>query len=99
MDGIPKINLPSFGMASYKFKGSSWKENGANELQLANSLLQAAENWLKLLQVNHPDFQFFASNGYHREENRTKEFVMSKLETIGMFQNPVYVIAMQFVVA
>ncbi|XP_038726376.1 uncharacterized protein LOC120017275 [Tripterygium wilfordii] len=66
MDGIPKINLPSFGMASYKFKGSSWKENGANELQLANSLLQAAENWLKLLQVNHPDFQFFASNGYHR---------------------------------
>ncbi|XP_022766031.1 uncharacterized protein LOC111310919 [Durio zibethinus] len=65
-DGIPKISLPVFGMASYKFKGSMWTETGVRERQHANSLMQVAENWLRLLQVNHPDFQFFASHGmYH----------------------------------
>lgn len=67
MDGIPKISLPTFAMASYKLKGSMWMQNGDNESQLANSLLQAADNWLRLLQVYHPDYQFFVSHGtYHR---------------------------------
>ncbi|GKV23590.1 hypothetical protein SLEP1_g33299 [Rubroshorea leprosula] len=67
VDGIPKISLSVFGMASYKFKGSMWARNGANESehQLANSLMKAAENRLRLLQVNHPDFQFFASHGMY----------------------------------
>ncbi|KAL2626032.1 hypothetical protein AAZV13_07G086800 [Glycine max] len=53
--GVPKISLPTFAMASY------------NESQLANSLLQAADNWLRLLQANHPDYQFFVSHStYHR---------------------------------
>ncbi|XWS48275.1 hypothetical protein CRYUN_Cryun13aG0061200 [Craigia yunnanensis] len=64
-DGIPKILRPVFGMASYKFKGSMWTQNGVSEFQHANSLIQAAENWLRLLQVNHPDFQFFASHGMY----------------------------------
>ncbi|RDX77424.1 hypothetical protein CR513_42462 [Mucuna pruriens] len=64
--GVPKISLPSFAMASYKLKGSIWTQNGVNESQVANSLLQAAD-WLRQLQVNHPDFQFFVSHGtYHR---------------------------------
>ncbi|XP_042501013.1 uncharacterized protein LOC122078888 [Macadamia integrifolia] len=63
MDGVPKISLPVFGMASYKFKGSMWTPNGRCERQLANKLLQDADNWLRSLQVNHPDFQFFASHG------------------------------------
>ncbi|KAJ4972845.1 hypothetical protein NE237_006019 [Protea cynaroides] len=62
MDGVRKISLPVFGLASYKFKGSMWIPNGGCERQVANSLLQAADNWLRLLQVNHPDFQFFASH-------------------------------------
>ncbi|KAJ4960066.1 hypothetical protein NE237_019976 [Protea cynaroides] len=62
MDGFPKISLPVFGLASYKFKGSMWTPNGGCERQVANSLLQAADSWLRLLQVNHPDFQFFASH-------------------------------------
>lgn len=67
IDGVPKLSLPSFGMASYKFKGPMWIQNGVSEHQQANSLAQAAENWLRLLHVNHPDFQFFASHGmYHR---------------------------------
>ncbi|KAF8399076.1 hypothetical protein HHK36_014942 [Tetracentron sinense] len=63
MEGIPKISLPVFGMASYKFKGSMWTPNVGCEGERANSLLQAADNWLRLLKVNHPDFQFFASHG------------------------------------
>lgn len=67
IDGVPKVSLRTFGMASYKFKGPMWIQNGVSEHQLANSLAQAAENWLRLLHVNHPDFQFFASHGmYHR---------------------------------
>jgi hypothetical protein len=63
IDGVPKISLPAFGMASYKIKGSMWTQHGISESQLSNSLMQAADNRLRLLQVNHPDFQFFASHG------------------------------------
>ncbi|KAK5782556.1 uncharacterized protein LOC108454017 isoform X1 [Gossypium arboreum] len=64
-NGIPKISLPVFGMGCYKLKGSIWTQNGVSERQHANSLMQATENWLKLLQVYHPDFQFFASHGMY----------------------------------
>ncbi|KAK9276295.1 hypothetical protein L1049_005826 [Liquidambar formosana] len=57
MDGVPKISLPAFGLATYKFKGSLWIPNG--ECERLNSLLQVADNWLRLLQVNHPDYLFF----------------------------------------
>lgn len=59
MDGVPKMSLPVFGLATYKFKGSLWIPNGGCERQLVNSLLQAADKWLRFLQVNHPDFSFF----------------------------------------
>lgn len=58
-DAAPKIPLPAFGLASYKFKASLWTPNGGSGRQLMSSLLQAADNWLTLLQVNHPDFSFF----------------------------------------
>ncbi|KAJ1390534.1 hypothetical protein SESBI_37435 [Sesbania bispinosa] len=60
MDGVHKMSLPVFGLASYKFKGSVWTPNGGYERQLATSLVQDAESWLRLLQVNHPDFLFFS---------------------------------------
>lgn len=66
MEGVPKISLPVFGMASYKFKGSIWRQNGTCEHQRVNSLVQAADNRLRLLEVNHPDFQFFVSHGMYR---------------------------------
>ncbi|XP_022971786.1 uncharacterized protein LOC111470464 [Cucurbita maxima] len=59
IDGIPKMSLPVFGLASYKFRGSLWTPNGRYEWQLAKSLLQDAEDWLRQRQVNHPDFLFF----------------------------------------
>lgn len=58
-DVAPKIPLPAFGLASYKFKASLWTPNGGPGRPLMSSLLQAADNWLTLLQVNHPDFSFF----------------------------------------
>ncbi|CAL5350213.1 unnamed protein product [Camellia sinensis] len=60
IDGVPKISLPVFGLASYKFKASWWMPDGGSDRQLLNSLLQAADKWLTLLQVNHPDFLFFS---------------------------------------
>ncbi|XP_028785968.1 uncharacterized protein LOC114741883, partial [Neltuma alba] len=59
IDGGLKLSLPVFGLASYKFKGSLWIPNGGNDRQLASSLLQFADEWLRLLHVSHPDFLFF----------------------------------------
>ncbi|XP_022775943.1 uncharacterized protein LOC111317789 [Durio zibethinus] len=36
MDGVPKMSLLVFGLASYKFKGSLWTPNGASNSHLAN---------------------------------------------------------------
>ncbi|OMO53589.1 hypothetical protein CCACVL1_28528 [Corchorus capsularis] len=64
---MSKLPLPTFGLAFYKFKVSVWNPDGVHECQKADSLLQAADNWLRLLQVNHPDFRFFVShNTYWR---------------------------------
>lgn len=61
-DGSSKIPLPVFGLASYKLRGSILTPNGADQWKQANSLLQDADNWLRNLQVNLPDFQFFVSH-------------------------------------
>jgi len=65
VDGVPTISLPSFGLAS-KFKGSLWTPTGGCEKQLASSLLQAADNWLRLHSVELPDYRFFTSHGAFR---------------------------------
>ncbi|GKU90277.1 hypothetical protein SLEP1_g4287 [Rubroshorea leprosula] len=59
IDGVPKMSLPVFGLASYKFKGSLWTPNGGFDRQLTSSLLYAADSRLRTCQVNHPDFLFF----------------------------------------
>ncbi|KAK1302953.1 hypothetical protein QJS10_CPB12g00482 [Acorus calamus] len=65
-DGVPKISLSVFGLASYKLTGPLWTPCGGSERQLANSLFQAADNWLRLRQVDHPDYRFFTSHGASR---------------------------------
>ncbi|KVI05385.1 uncharacterized protein LOC112525334 [Cynara cardunculus var. scolymus] len=52
------VSLPVFGLASYKLKAPLWISN--QRLVLLTSLLQAADDWLAKLQVNHPDFLFFS---------------------------------------
>ncbi|KAA8548997.1 hypothetical protein F0562_000681 [Nyssa sinensis] len=62
-----KLSLPIFGLASYKFKVSVWNPNGVYECQKVTSLMRTADNWLRLLQVDHPDYRFFVShNSYWR---------------------------------
>ncbi|KAJ7973016.1 Protein of unknown function (DUF789) [Quillaja saponaria] len=61
VDLSPKISLPVFALAFCKLRGSILTPDGESEWQQANSLFQAAANWLRHLQVNLPDFQFFLS--------------------------------------
>lgn len=60
-----KLSLPVFGMASYKFRISIWDHNGVDESPRASALLRAADEWLRLLNVNHPDYRFFVSHNYN----------------------------------
>ncbi|KAK9280833.1 hypothetical protein L1049_003722 [Liquidambar formosana] len=64
-DSSSKISLPVFGLASYKLTGSFLTSSGPYELQQAKSLVEAADNWLRRLQVNLPDYQFFISHNSH----------------------------------
>ena len=57
-----KLSLPIFGLAFTKFKISVWDPEGDSEDQKANSLRRAADNWIRQLQVNHPDYKFFSAN-------------------------------------
>lgn len=57
-----KLSLPIFGLVSYKFKVSDSDGNGVYERQKVNSLLRAADNWLRVVQVDHPDYNFFMSH-------------------------------------
>ncbi|CAJ2677698.1 uncharacterized protein LOC123916121 isoform X2 [Trifolium pratense] len=63
MDGVPNISIPTFAMAAYKLKGSIWMKKEVGDNEVMNSLLQAADKWLRLVQVTHPDHQFFKSHG------------------------------------
>ncbi|CAK8531634.1 unnamed protein product [Lathyrus sativus] len=57
-----KLSLPIFGLAFQKFDVSIWDPEGDFEGQKANSLLRAAHNWIRQLQVCHPDFQYFTTH-------------------------------------
>ncbi|KAL7144404.1 hypothetical protein ABFS83_07G009700 [Erythranthe nasuta] len=61
-DAGNKLSLPTFGLVSYKFKVPDLNGSGVYEGQKVNSLLRAADNWLRLLQVNHPDYNFMTHN-------------------------------------
>lgn len=65
-DLFAKISIPAFALASYKFKSSLWTPTEGREKQLTTSLLQAADDWLRLLRVDHPDYKFFVSDGAYR---------------------------------
>ncbi|KXG34779.1 uncharacterized protein LOC8081806 isoform X2 [Sorghum bicolor] len=62
MNAAGKLTLPVFGLASYKLKSSIWSSNRPEEQQLAASLMQTADDWLRHRQVYHPDFRFFLTH-------------------------------------
>jgi hypothetical protein len=55
-----KLSLPVFGLAAYKFRTSIWASDGTQEH--VTLLMQEADNWLRQIQVYHPDFRFFMSH-------------------------------------
>ncbi|XP_059294583.1 uncharacterized protein LOC132047569 [Lycium ferocissimum] len=59
VNACSRISLPVFGLATYKLKGSILSPCGPHESEQENCLLQAADSWLRLLQVILPDYQFF----------------------------------------
>ncbi|CAI9767840.1 unnamed protein product [Fraxinus pennsylvanica] len=65
VDPSSQISLPVFGLASYKLTGSILSPCAAHEREQENSLLQAADNWLRTLQVILPDYQFFLAHYSH----------------------------------
>uniref|UniRef100_M4D8D4 Uncharacterized protein n=1 Tax=Brassica campestris TaxID=3711 RepID=M4D8D4_BRACM len=58
-----KVTLPTFGLASYKFKMSVWSpESDVEESQRVVALLREAEEWLRRLKVMLPDFRHFVTH-------------------------------------
>ncbi|KAJ9172512.1 hypothetical protein P3X46_015742 [Hevea brasiliensis] len=54
------IFLPPFGMASYKMQGDIWINRETSDLERIIYLRDAADSWLKQLDVHHHDYNFFA---------------------------------------
>ncbi|KAE8667948.1 Drought-responsive family protein [Hibiscus syriacus] len=54
-----KLPLPTLGVAFYKFQVSLWDTANINTSPKVDSLWKEADNWLRCLQVYHPDFIFF----------------------------------------
>ncbi|XP_047326455.1 uncharacterized protein LOC124930138 [Impatiens glandulifera] len=61
-DKKPMIPLPVFGLTCYKYKGSLLCPNKDHECEKENSLLQAAEDWIRDRKVLHHDYEFFRSH-------------------------------------
>lgn len=59
VNACSRISLPVFGLATYKLKTSILSPGGPHESEQENSLLQAADSWLRRLHVILPDYQFF----------------------------------------
>lgn len=54
------LPLRAFGLASYKLKGAVWSSNP--EKRLATSLQHNADEHLKHLRVEHPDYNYFTQH-------------------------------------
>ena len=61
-----RLPLPIFGLAVYKFKNSDWTQSGVGGIEKVSSLMNATENWLRSLNVYHPDFVFFKNHDFWR---------------------------------
>ncbi|KAK8507146.1 hypothetical protein V6N13_069937 [Hibiscus sabdariffa] len=58
-----KLPLHTFGLSFYKLQVSLWNTADIRISLKVDSLLREAANWIRRLQVYHPDFMFFL---YHR---------------------------------
>ncbi|KAA8527965.1 hypothetical protein F0562_035166 [Nyssa sinensis] len=57
-----KISLPPFGLATYKMQGNLWMNPVTSDHERLSYLHSAADSWLKQLNVQHHDYNFFTSH-------------------------------------
>ncbi|KAJ0644670.1 hypothetical protein HanRHA438_Chr16g0758141 [Helianthus annuus] len=57
-----QLSLQIFGMAVYKFKDADWTKDGVHGTEKINSLIKSTDNWLRNLDVHHPDYMFFKNH-------------------------------------
>ncbi|KAI5070609.1 hypothetical protein GOP47_0014952 [Adiantum capillus-veneris] len=55
------LELPAFGLASYKLRGPFWASAAPTDKERILGLAKSADSWLKQLRVQHPDYEFFSS--------------------------------------
>ncbi|XP_023643585.1 uncharacterized protein LOC17896381 isoform X2 [Capsella rubella] len=58
-----RIPLPPFALTSYKMQGDLWGQTGFDNDRLGY-LQSAADSWLKQLNVDHHDFNFFLNSSF-----------------------------------
>lgn len=58
-----RIPLPPFGLATYKMQGDLWAKTGFEQDRLVY-LQSAADSWLKQLNADHHDFNFFLNSNF-----------------------------------
>ncbi|CAK8532373.1 unnamed protein product [Lathyrus sativus] len=56
------ISLPPFGLATYKMQSDLWLNSDLYDYESISYLYSPVKSWLKQLNVDHHDFNFFASN-------------------------------------
>ncbi|GMN65445.1 hypothetical protein TIFTF001_034510 [Ficus carica] len=56
-----EIPVPPFAVATYKLNGELWMNPETADQEKIASYLDAASSWLKLLNFQHHDFNFFMS--------------------------------------
>lgn len=54
-----RICLCPFGLATYKLQGDLWLKPETSDYGMITDLYNAADSWLKQLNVHHHDFNFF----------------------------------------
>ncbi|XP_078161596.1 uncharacterized protein LOC144556957 [Carex rostrata] len=61
-DEFMTISLPPFALASHKVNGALWNNPETGDGALAETLLCAAGDWLRQVQTQHHDFNFFITH-------------------------------------
>ncbi|KAK2367326.1 hypothetical protein QL285_080624 [Trifolium repens] len=56
------ISIPPFGLATYKMQTDIWLNTDPEDYERISYLCSAADSWLKQLNIDHHDFNFFTSN-------------------------------------
>uniref|UniRef100_A0A0E0PBT8 Uncharacterized protein n=1 Tax=Oryza rufipogon TaxID=4529 RepID=A0A0E0PBT8_ORYRU len=61
-DSKDPLTLPPIGLATHKTDGDVWTSANSGDQELTTSLVGAADSWLKKLDVQHHDFNYFLNS-------------------------------------